>query len=174
MEEQWKRIVVDDIVYNHEISSHGRVRNATTKRILKPCSNGKGYLHICLYNKGKHTFYIHRLVADAFLSPIEGKNEINHIDENKYNNHVENLEWCDRKYNVNYGQRTKKQKETMKTIKTVKTVGKPKKQIRCIETGIVFESVNEASRQLNVKSSNLFACLNGRQKTCGGYHWEYV
>ena len=101
MEEQWKRIVVDDIVYNHEISSHGRVRNATTKRILKPCSNGKGYLHICLYNNGKHTFYIHRLVADAFLSPIEGKNEINHKTNHKqhWNDKTFTNKWHSRKKN---------------------------------------------------------------------------
>ena len=74
-----------------------------------------GYKMVIMYNDGKtHLEYVHRLVAELFIDNPNNYNEINHIDENKANNNVDNLEWCSRKYNINYGTRNLKQSMAMK------------------------------------------------------------
>lgn len=92
---------------NYQVSNYGRVKNAKNQ-ILKARRNGKGYLHLSLSKNGKiKTFTVHRLVAKTFIPNPHNYPEINHIDENKENNFVENLEWCTTKYNVRYSQATK-------------------------------------------------------------------
>lgn len=74
-----------------------------------------GYKMVIMYNDGKaHLEYVHRLVAELFIDNPNNYNEINHIDENKANNNVNNLEWCTREYNINYGTRTERQSRSMK------------------------------------------------------------
>lgn len=74
-----------------------------------------GYKMVIMYNDGKaHLEYVHRLVAELFIDNPNSYNEINHIDENKANNNVNNLEWCTREYNINYGTRTERQSRSMK------------------------------------------------------------
>lgn len=106
----------------YEVSSLGRVRSkyriicykdghkrAFKGRILKPMSNKDNYLRVCLYYKEGHKkVFVHRTVALAFLPNPNNYQEINHKDENPLNNRLGNLEWCTRKYNINYGNRNKK------------------------------------------------------------------
>lgn len=105
MIENWKSIEGYEGMY--EVSDKGNVRSTTTSRgrrkeNLKPQVKN-GYLAVNLYNEsGVKHFYIHRLVAKAFIPAETGKNEVNHIDCNKYNNTKENLEWCDRKTNLQH------------------------------------------------------------------------
>lgn len=81
----------------------------TKERILKYTLDKDGYCMVCLTNNyAKKYIRIHRLVAEAFLPNPNGYTEINHKDEDKTNNCVENLEWCDRKYNCNYGTRNQR------------------------------------------------------------------
>ena len=79
---------------NYEISTHGRVMNTCRNKLLTPNKNTWGYLGVFLYKNGiEKRFQIHRLVAQAFLeNPLE-KNEVNHIDGDKTNNCITNLEW---------------------------------------------------------------------------------
>lgn len=100
-EEQWKQI---KDYPKYEVSNYGNIRNKKSGRILKQNKNNVGYSIISLSNKKCKTFTVHRLVAEAFLTKIEGKNEINHLDENKQNNRVDNLQYCDRIENMNYGE----------------------------------------------------------------------
>lgn len=96
----WKKI---NGYPNYEISSDGHVLNIITGKFLKQSDNGKGYLKIELFNNGKgKNLYIHRLVAEAFLLKYQQKCEVNHIDGNKYNNDITNLEWCSRQQNINH------------------------------------------------------------------------
>jgi hypothetical protein len=88
--EEWRVIGGFD---RYSVSNTGRVRNDTTGRILKGRLGGGGYLIVRLYNNGVHTSRIHKLVATAFLGDSNGR-EVNHIDRNKQNNSVRNLEYC--------------------------------------------------------------------------------
>lgn len=86
--------------------SRNHLRNS---KILKQRKNKYGYMVVGLHKNGKENKYlVHRLVAQTFIPNSNNFPEINHIDENKQNNSIPNLEWCDRKYNVNYGNAQKK------------------------------------------------------------------
>ena len=107
----WKDIEGFEGIY--QISNYGEVlrlmsydsrNHLRNSKILKQRQNKDGYMVIGLHKNGKETKYlIHRLVAQTFIDNPKKLPEINHIDENKHNNFVSNLEWCNRKYNVNYG-----------------------------------------------------------------------
>lgn len=114
-DEIWKDIKGYEGYY--QVSNKGRVKSISRKivyknndihyvneKILTPCINKSKYLQVSLYINNKDTKeYIHRLVAKTFISNPDNLPDINHIDENKANNCVENLEWCTKKYNNNYG-----------------------------------------------------------------------
>ena len=117
--EYWKPVVGYEGLY--EVSNWGRVKSikrivksprgyrTVCERTLKPTKDSHGYLCVSLYKEGKMKFVkIHRLVAEAFLDNPDNLPQINHKDEDKTNNHVNNLEWCDAKYNSNYGTRTER------------------------------------------------------------------
>ncbi len=110
--EIWKPVEGYENIY--EVSSEGRVRSIDRidsmgrhhpSCVCKPCyDGGKNYLHVSLYKDGRQkSVNVHRLVAKAFLPTVAGLNEVNHKDEDKTNNRASNLEWCDHKYNNNYG-----------------------------------------------------------------------
>lgn len=85
---------------NYEVSNHGQIRNKRTNKILKPQLNREGgYLRVALNGT---RYYVHRLVADAFFDGEHGKIDVNHIDGNRVNNDLTNLEWCTRKENVRH------------------------------------------------------------------------
>ena len=95
--EVWKSTIYDD----YEVSSLGRVRNVITHKVLSTFDKNRlGYIRVNLYNNGKKKrYFIHRLVAEAFLPKKQGKDFVNHKDGNKQNNHLDNLEWCNRSEN---------------------------------------------------------------------------
>ena len=121
-EEIWRPIVGYEGLY--EVSSYGRVRSLDRYvkgksyrlhkgKVLSPGKNSRGYLSAVLSYNGKHkAITVHRLVAEAFLPNPDNLPEVNHKDEDKTNNRVENLEWCNHKYNMNYGTRNIRAKET--------------------------------------------------------------
>ena len=120
MIEEWRQIPGYEGLY--EVSSYGRVRslNRYVKssfgayrlhkgKVLSQAIRPDGYLVVSLQEK---MFRVHRLVAQAFISNPQGLPQVNHIDENKSNNSVDNLEWCDSKYNNNYGTARERQRST--------------------------------------------------------------
>ena len=120
-EEIWKPIEGYEGLY--EVSNTGRVRSIDRYdsrnhfrrgRILKLSYDTVGYLIVGLHSNGKKkTYLVHRLVAPAFIPNPDNLPQVNHRDEDKTNNRVENLEWCDSKYNLSYGTRNIRIRETL-------------------------------------------------------------
>ncbi len=170
--EEWVPIAGYEGLY--EISDQGRVRSLDYRctgriQVLKPGMYGGGYLQVGLCKNGKREHYkVHRLVAEAFLANAEGLPEVNHRDENKQNNCVDNLEWCDRRHNINHGTRTARQAAAKS-----KPVQQFSKDGRLIA---VWPSATEAEQATGVHQSHINQCCNGRPHyhTAGGYVWKYA
>lgn len=167
--ETWKEVYGFDILY--EVSSLGNVRTKYVKNRgytseyheCKPIDNGNGYLRFnWTSNRKHHTVYVHRLVAQYFIDNPNGYVEVNHKDENKYNNTVDNLEWCDHIYNSNHG------------TKSERTAQKTRRKVKCNETGIIYNSITEAAKDMNIGKTAISNCLNNRAKSSCGYTWSYA
>lgn len=146
----------------YQVSNLGRVWSIKRQHYLTPNKHTKGYLQVTMMAKnGKMKMeYIHRLVAIAFIPNPNRLPQVNHKDEDKTNNCVDNLEWCNSKYNNNYGTHTKRGPIARRI------------PIICVETGIIYSSQAEAKRQLGISDSALNSALNNPTRTAKGYHWE--
>ena len=110
--EEWKEIPGYEGLY--EVSNKGNVRNVRRNKLLRLSKNNYGYIQVSLYKNGIKTGpKVHRLVAEAFIPNPDNLPMINHKDEDKTNNNVDNLEWCDVKYNNNYGTKNIRRSETL-------------------------------------------------------------
>lgn len=157
---------------NYEVTTTGEVINVKTGRILKPGKDGGGYLFVILSKNGiKKNFHIHRLVAESFIPNPDNLPCVNHKDEDKTNNLVTNLEWCDCKYNINYGTRNERMAKTMTNGKTSKTILQLRKDGSFV---CIWSSVNEVQRQLGYSSGNITKCCNGKYHTAYGFKWCYA
>lgn len=170
----------------YQVSNLGNVKSLVNnkcverEKILKPVNIGNGYVRVMLCkNKTNKLYLVHRLVAQAFIENPTNLPCINHIDENKQNNSVENLEWCTHKYNCNFGTRneragkaisnnTNRSKEISKALS--KKVYQYSKDLELIS---VWKSTQEAQRQ-GFNSGHISACCNGKLKTHKGYIWSYT
>ena len=149
----------------YAITEDGQVWSYKRKRFLKSFNNGFGYLKVNLCLKGHNKkYFIHRLVAETYIPNPDNLQYINHIDEDKYNCNVSNLEWCDARYNLTYGS---KQKALIKS--TTPTL------VYCPETDTVYPSQAEAARQLGIHKQSVYNCLHGlSDSTASGYHFLYA
>jgi hypothetical protein len=154
----------------YEVSNFGRIKslgnNKTRKmKILKTVEGRDGYLLVNLSKNGKvKSFQVHRLVAEAFIPNWFDNQEVNHIDEDKKNNHIDNLEWCEHKYNCNYGTRIKRISE--KLFKSI---------LQYTKSGVFvreWASIIEADRN-GFNKGNVTSCCRGERKTHKGYIWKY-
>ena len=168
--EIWKDIEGYEGLY--KVSNMGNVKSLKygKERILKAGKNRGGYLYVFLYKDGKAKNYtVHKLVGNAFLSNPQGYKELNHKDEDKTNNCVDNLEWCSRLYNNTYNDRAKKagKKIGKKLSKPVIAIDK--------RTGLVleFSSALEAERETGIANGNIIQCCKGKRNSCGGFYWMY-
>lgn len=166
---------------NYQVNQIGQVRSLNYRQTgkvkrLKFQPKRDGYLTVCLYKDGKpYTKYVHRLVAEAFILNPNNLPQVNHIDEDKANNHVNNLEWCDAKYNSNYGTHNERMRRTLsksmkgKNIKPVLMLSKEGKPLA------VFDSFKIASQYLGKSNtSNISHCCRGLQPRAYGYKWKYI
>lgn len=175
MEEIWKPIKG----YNgrYEISSLGRVRSYAQDRKHGKIKTGnptvKGYRSIVLYdgNGGSKCYPVHRLVACEFLRNPENLPQVNHKDENKANNRVDNLEWCDNDYNIHYG--TSIARGALSN-RCCKSTSRPVYSIDEFGRIEYFDSIGEAERQTGCWHSNIVRALKGRRNHCGNRQWFYL
>lgn len=155
----------------YQIGSRGTLWSELAKKPLRPNTDKYGYQYYVLCVNGERkTEKAHRLVAAAFLPNENALPSVNHKDENKANNSVENLEWCDTSYNNGYGSRNKRIGESQ--------INHPafSKTVLCVETGEIFASAHEAARRTGINRGNIgSACLcRPKHNTAGGYHWRYL
>lgn len=166
MTEVWKDI--KDFP-NYEVSNMGRVRNKLTGNMIHQQVRKRGYVKVQLWRNGKdYTRDVHRLVAISFLGYKEGL-EVNHIDGDKSNNRINNLEWCTRKENVQHSVKT--------GLFTPKAPEPQRTPIRIIETGEVFDSISDCAKSIDSSPINIANCLRDEihdHHTAKGYHFEYV
>lgn len=193
MIEIWKDVVGYEGIY--KVSNTGKIKslnyNKTGKeKILATTINKHGYEDVTLYNKKlKKTipYRVHRLVAIAFIEnddPIN-KTQVNHKDECKTNNNVNNLEWCTPKYNMDYGTRKERAMKSNeksgyeKMQKTRKEKGIGRHKVICVTNGKIFDSVREAADYYNINESNITKCCKGKRPSCGKENgkkleWKYL
>ena len=150
---------------NYEVSNLGKVRNIKSGRTLKPKLTHNGYLvhGLCENNKRKN-LYLHRIIATAFIDNPRKKPQVNHIDENKLNNDLSNLEWCTARENLIHGTRTKRAAEKYS-----------KKVIQLdLNDNVLneFESMTQAEQETGVSRRSIGRCCNGKLKSSRGFKWR--
>jgi hypothetical protein len=164
-DEIWKQVIIENIINNDKqyfVSSLGRFKNSIGIIMNNYKVNENGYIRVFIYNK---TYALHRLIAFAFLENLENKEQVNHIDGNKLNNCVSNLEWVTNqenqihKFKIGLGNNY-----TRKIIQYDLEMNKIKE----------FNSIVEASKTLNIGKSNISGVLTNYRKTAGGFIFKYL
>lgn len=191
MEEIWKDIEGYEGLY--QVSNIGRVKSLEkyvktgggyglhflSERILKQGKGSRGYLQVRLGNgKKQKMFAVHRLVAQAFIPNPDSLPQVNHKDENKENNCVDNLEWCSSKYNCNYGSRNCKIGSTQKESGIQRNNKYTSKEVYQYTLDGIFvntyPSMHEAARQTGLDNSAISKVCRGKIKYTGGFIWSYT
>ena len=183
--EIWKDI--ENYEGKYQVSNLGRVKslerdvyrqNGTFhyhagERILVPFLDRGGYQYVNLSKNGRvKKESVHRLVAMAFLPNPENKPQVNHKDEVKTNNAVENLEWCEASYNNNYGTRNSRM---IQNRRSYKLGNHPQaKPVFCVELNKIFDCAIRAEKELGICASSISQVCKGKLKTTGGFHWRYA
>lgn len=191
--------------HNYLVTSHGRVLSLKYRKIreLKQGKDRGGYLHVSLFKNGRgYSKRVHRLVAEAFIHNYDNKNDVNHIDENKTNNHVSNLEWMTRKENLNYGSHNERMSNSLKGRKL-----SDEHKEKIIKSNIGKKRSDETKRKISGKNnyqaravvgfkingcaikyytfisecendcfntSNISSCCRKKRKSHKGYDWYYA
>lgn len=175
MKEIWKDIPGYEGLY--QVSNMGRVRSLDRVLIysngqrhsykgvlLKPGRGKTGYLSVCLGNHGREAG-VHRLVAEVFIPNPENKSDVNHINGDKSDNRVKNLEWVSRKENMAHCKNVLK-----------KQAGRKPVPVKCVETGECYSSISEAAMATGASINHISTIINGKstRTISGGYHWEKI
>ena len=163
--EEWKEI---EGYPNYEVSIYGEVYSKKKGDVLEPQNNTHGYYVVTLYDNNipkMHT--VHRLVAKAFIPNPFNKNEINHINGNKKDNRVSNLEWCTSSEN---------KKHAFKNGLAKHHGGSPRIKVRVIETGKEYNSILECANDINGNIGHIASILRGEKKykSHHGLHFERI
>ena len=170
MIEEWRPVVGYEGLY--EVSNTGQVRSLDRYvktcygsyrlhkgKVLRPGIRPDGYLVVSLQYR---MFRVHRLVAEAFLPNPDNLPQVNHKDEDKTNNNVDNLEWCTR------------QETIRRAFKRGTKIPSRQISVRVIETGNVYNSIRACAREINCSQTDICNYLFGKRPNVKGYHFERV
>ena len=189
MKEIWKPVVGWETLY--EVSNFGNIRTLHYKQpyLMHPITDRKGYKRVSfvLPNSKKYKRYgVHRVVAEAFIPNPDNLPCVNHKDENKQNNHVDNLEWCTVRYNLEYGTARSRMINSRKGIKfsdlhlynlqLSHAISQGKSVVQLDKFGNVISeyiSISEAARNIGINVNSISHACNGISKSAGGYLWKF-
>lgn len=167
---------IDGYGGKYQISDHGNVRSyawsgsekGTVSKVLKQRIDHRGYSQILLKKNGKvYTHKVHRLVLAQFAQRVDGKNQVNHIDGDKINNLLCNLEWVTSGENLLHAYKS--------GLRDVASVSIPVEQVdRCGVTVRRFPSAMEAQRVTGANNSGINKCCQMKARIAGGYGWRYA
>lgn len=183
MKEIW--LPIKDYEGLYEVSSLGKVRSLDRNlivsngkkyirkgRTIKPHVNKFGYQRIGLSKNGiREQIFVHRIVAKAFLPTSNMESlDVNHIDGNKQNNTIQNLEWCNRQYNMQHAYRN--------GLVKFKVTAHPKRRIAKLDYNEnilnVYNSIKEAAIDTGINASSISHVARGKYKHVGGFGWKYM
>ena len=165
----WKNIPNYEGLYM--VSDDGKIKGLKSGKELKYSYTYNGYRKVKLYcdSQGK-TFMVHRLVASAFIPNVQNKPQVNHIDGNKENNAVENLEWVTQSENLSHAVKTGLIDISKMTKATSKKVNQYDKNGCFIRT---WDSMSDAARATKTHVANITHCCQKKIKSTGGYKWSF-
>ena len=156
----------------YEVGKDGTVwslnyqRTGQRRELKQSVLNKHEYLFVGLCKDGgQKTRLVHQLVLNAYLPKPSEDLEVLHINSKGWDNRLENLAWASHRENLNDPHHKLLSSEVMTNHKDLSI------PVLCVETNIVYPSAHEASRKTGIKQPSISACLNGRRKTAGGYHW---
>ncbi len=181
MEEEWKDISGYEGLY--QVSNLGNVKSLNFGRLGRPQNLKIGEHHtgyrivVLAKNKVRKTKLVHVLVASAFIPNPENKPCVNHIDGNKSNNFIGNLEWVTRSENTQHAIRTGLRADSNMWGKTGKLNHLSKSVNQITKDGHLVKTwpcISDAARGLSCEPCTIVNCLQGRLKSCKGYIWEYA
>lgn len=171
--EIWKDVVGYEGKY--KVSNMGRVYSLNKEKYMRCCNDKRGYARLILRKDNKsYGNLVHRLVATAFLPNPSNYKEINHKDENPSNNTVDNLEWCTKKYNNNYGTKIERQVKN----KNYRQIA-DKQSIKVLQYDrdgnllMTWKSARECKKKSGFDNSVIAKCCRGELNTAYGFKWEY-
>ena len=181
--EEWKDIPNFEGLY--QVSNLGRVKSLerfrkgangslvlVKEKILKPVISHNGYYIVCLHKQSiQKSYYIHRLVFEAFNGQIPEGYEINHLDERPVNNALSNLSLVTHRENLNYGTRNERAGKVLKNGKCSKSV------LQFTLDNILvkeYPSIKQVERETGFANQSICACCNGKLKTAYGYKWKFA
>jgi len=179
MMEVWKPVVGYEGLY--EVSNLGRVRSldrvvsgkdgctlSIKGQMMHPTLNTTGYPFVGLRKDGKRGMYtVHRLVAKAFIPNPDNLAEINHKNEDKTDNRVANMEWCDHSYNMRFGTRGERCRKKADCHAVVQMD---------MEGNVIaeYEAIKVAARVVGINNAETITkCCKGTRPSAGGYRWKY-
>ena len=162
MNELWKPLPGHE---QYRVSNRGRIKNCKNGELLTGSVDNHGYIRFDLCENGKR-FVVsgHRAVAEAFLQKNGLRDQVNHIDGDKTNNNVENLEWCTQ------------QENSIHAFSVLKNKPWNEKEVLCVETGTIYESCTDAAQKMYglKKDTGISRCCSVKRLTYRGKHWRYL
>lgn len=173
----WVKLTANE---NYAVNENGEVKNSKTNKLLKQSQHKNGYMSVSIkITSGSYKqYYVHRLVAEAFLSNPDNLTDVNHKDYNKQNNSVDNLEWCSRSDNLKHSYNYENRNKNREYAKELAAKNHEKMKIKVIQRTLSgkfiaeYNSMREAEEKTGIPMQNISSVASGKRRSAGGYIWE--